>query len=161
MYQLVKFLDTGHARITNTEKPFKADYKASSGDEATLVVNRLNAEYSLPILAAHRYTVETGGVIVGGSKILTDRGSQAQLNSALQALTSGFVTAVDWKANGQWISITLAAIQPIAAAVAQHVQRCFTAERQVAEQIQAGNLTPDQVVAAYDAALAALVTPAA
>lgn len=110
---------------------------------------------TLAALADHRYTVETGGIDIGGQRILTDRESQAQLNGALQALTSGFVGAVDWKAASGWVTVTLEVILPIGSAVAQHVQACFTAERRVAEAFAAGTLQIG-TLDAFDAQLAVI-----
>lgn len=89
-------------------------------------------------LAAHRYEVETGGVTLpDGSRILTDRESQAQLTSAYQSLSMPFVESIEWKAAEGWVTVTEAELRPIAQAVAQHVQGCFKAERIVSEQIAA------------------------
>lgn len=89
-------------------------------------------------LAAHRWQVETGGVALpDGSRILTDRESQAQLTSAFQTLTQPFVGEIEWKAAEGWVTVTEPELRPIAQAVAQHVQACFKAERQVSEQIEA------------------------
>jgi hypothetical protein len=89
-------------------------------------------------LAAHRFKIETGGVeLPDGSRILTDRESQAQLTSAFQTLTQPFVGEIDWKGPDGWVTVTETELRPIAQAVAQHVQGCFKAERQVSEQIAA------------------------
>ncbi|MEN6402942.1 MAG: DUF4376 domain-containing protein, partial [Armatimonadia bacterium] len=81
---------------------------------------------------------ETSGVVVGGAKIRTDRESQATVTGAFVTLSQGLVQSVDWKAeDGVWVQLTLAEITPIAAAVASHVQACFTAERLLAQQINA------------------------
>lgn len=87
-------------------------------------------------LAEHRWRIETGGVTLpDGSRILTDRESQAQLTSAYQSLSMPFVDSIDWKAAEGWVTVSEAELRPIAQAVAQHVQGCFKAERQVSEQI--------------------------
>lgn len=89
-------------------------------------------------LAAHRYKVETGGVVTDqGMKVLTDRESQAQLTSAYQTLKEGVLTQIDWKSANGWVQVTLEDITPIAHLVAAHVQPCFTAERRVDEQMEA------------------------
>lgn len=89
-------------------------------------------------LADHRWRIETGGVTLpNGSRILTDRESQAQLTSAYQSLSMPFVESIEWKAADGWVTVTEAELHPIAQAVAQHVQGCFKAERQVSEQIAA------------------------
>lgn len=92
----------------------------------------------LQALADHRWRIETGGVeLPSGARILTDRESQAQLTSAYQSLSMPFVDSIDWKAADGWVTVTEAELRPIAQAVAQHVQGCFKAERQVSEQIEA------------------------
>ena len=89
-------------------------------------------------LAEHRWRIETSGVTLpDGSRILTDRESQAQLTSAYQSLSMPFVDSIDWKAADGWVTVTEAELRPIAQAVAQHVQGCFKAERQVSDQIAA------------------------
>ena len=82
-------------------------------------------------LAEYRWSVETGGI----NGIRTDRQSQAMLAGAHQALVSGFVQSVDWKGQDGWQSVTLEELAPIAAAVTQHVQRCFSAEKKVYDEI--------------------------
>lgn len=87
-------------------------------------------------LADYRFSVETGGVeMPDGTRVLTDRESQAQLSSAYQSLSQPFVDSIDWKAAGGWVTVTETELRPIAQAVARHVQSCFTAERRVSETI--------------------------
>lgn len=89
-------------------------------------------------LADHRWNVETGGVTLpSGARILTDRESQAQVNSAYTSLRDDFIATADFKGENGWVLITLEEIAPIAKAVARHVQPCFTAERRVGEKIKA------------------------
>ncbi len=89
-------------------------------------------------VAAWRYGVETAGVTLGGATIRTDRESQSQITSAYTSLKNGLLTSVNWKsADGQWVALTLAQIEPIAAAVAQHVQSCFNAEMALTQQVNA------------------------
>lgn len=103
---------------------------------AKLIEQRRNVR--LKELADHRWQIETGGVTLpDGSRILTDRESQAQLTSAYQSLTQPFVDSIDWKAADGWVTVTETELRPIAQAVARHVQGCFKAERQVGEIINA------------------------
>ncbi len=88
-------------------------------------------------LAALRFEKETAGLTVGGSSIKTDRESQAALTGAYTSLKNGLLATIDWKASGGWVSLTLAQVEPLAQAVAAHVQACFTRERQHADAIQA------------------------
>lgn len=99
-------------------------------------------------LAAWRYEKEVGGVVLLGARIKTDRESQATVNSAFTSLSQGFITSIDWKADGGvWIQLGLAQITPIAQAVAMHVQSCFTAEKALAAEIAA--LTTIEAVQAF------------
>lgn len=98
-------------------------------------------------LAAVRFDTETGGVaLADGSRVLTDRESQAQLSSAYQSLIQPFVDSIDWKAATGWVTVTEPELRPIAQAVARHVQGCFTAERRVSEQVETAG-TAEELVA--------------
>lgn len=106
-------------------------------------------EALLSEVAAKRWAVETGGVIVGGSPIATDRESQAQLTSAYTSLKSGLIENTTWKAaDGTFNLVTLAQIEPVAQFVAAHVRACFAAEQIHDEAIQA--LTTQSELDAYD-----------
>tara|TARA_Y100000588_G_scaffold387078_1_gene484056 strand:- start:19158 stop:19814 length:657 start_codon:yes stop_codon:yes gene_type:complete len=129
--------------------------------EESRPVNPYGMDYlqglALDDLAAHRYQVETGGITLpDGSRIHTDRGSQAQLASAYQSLTQPFVASIDWKGPDGWVNVTEVELRPIAEAVAKHVQGCFTAERRVSEQqIDAASTVDDLVAIDLEAAFAA------
>ncbi len=94
-------------------------------------------ESKLKELAADRYREETGGITVGSAIISTDRDSQAMMTGALLSLKSGLVASVNWKGENEWVSLTLAELEPIAQAVSMHVQACFTKEGQLAAQVAA------------------------
>lgn len=91
----------------------------------------------LATLAAGRYNQEVGGITVDGVTIATDRDSQAMMTGALLSLQSGLVASVNWKGENEWVSLTLAELEPIAQAVSMHVQACFTKEGQLAAQVAA------------------------
>ncbi|WP_438402346.1 DUF4376 domain-containing protein [Aeromonas veronii] len=81
-------------------------------------------------VAAKRWQVETGGIIVSGYSIATDRESQAQLSSSYSSLKNGLITDTPWKtADGRFIFVTLVDLEPFAQAVSAHVQACFAAEQ--------------------------------
>ncbi len=89
-------------------------------------------------LADHRWRHETGGVTLPtGQTIGTTREAQAQVSNALAALQGGLVKSVDWKSGGEWVTLKLEQFAPMAAAVANHVQRCFAAEKLVSTLIEA------------------------
>ena len=102
-------------------------------------------------LAAIRYGIETGGTEMDGVRILTGRTDQAMTTQVFVTLRDGLVDEIDWKGADGWHRVTLAELEPVARAVAAHVQRCFSAERAVAEQIAA---LPDDDIPAFDLAAA-------
>ncbi|AHD02956.1 DUF4376 domain-containing protein [Leisingera methylohalidivorans] len=110
-------------------------------------------------LARIRWEAETGGVTLqDGTALPSDEVSARKLTSAVTSLQNSMVSEpVAWKFPGGWQDLTQAQIEAAAAAVAQHVQACFSAERTVHQQIDA--LTDAQVPgfdvqAAFGAALA-------
>ncbi|GKQ96492.1 DUF4376 domain-containing protein [Aeromonas hydrophila] len=95
-------------------------------------------ESLLAELAATRWQVETGGILVAGRLIATDRESQAQLYSSYGSLKNGLIVDTYWKsADGEFTQVTLVELEPIAQAVAGHVRACFTAEKAHNESIDA------------------------
>lgn len=100
-------------------------------------------------LAALRYEKETAGITIAGATIKTDRESQATVASAYTSMKNGLLAQVDWKAANGWVTITLAQLEPIAQAVAAHVQACFSRERELTNTLQAIVDNP-VVVANYD-----------
>lgn len=89
-------------------------------------------------LADWRYQREIAGVMVGGTRIKTDRESQAIVTSAFISMSQGLVSSIDWKAEGGvWVSLGLSQITGIAQAVVSHVQTCFSAEKLLSIEILA------------------------
>lgn len=88
-------------------------------------------------IAAKRYAVETGGLtFADGMCVGTDRQDQATITGAVSATQLGQVS-FDWKgADGTWIALTAKQIMQIGAAVAAHVQACFSAEKQHCEAVE-------------------------
>lgn len=81
-------------------------------------------------IAAKRWTVETGGITVAGALIKTDRESQSQIISVYTSLKSALIADTPWKAaDGYFTPTTLAELEPVAQAVAEHVRACFAAEQ--------------------------------
>lgn len=98
-------------------------------------------------LAAWRYLKETQGITLGGTLVRTDRESQAQLTSAYVSLKNGLGESVRWKdATGTWVPMTLAEIEPVAAAVFSYVQSCFSHEETLSNLVDAAS-TVDEVKA--------------
>lgn len=100
-------------------------------------------------LAEARFAKEVGGIdLPDGTKIHTDRESQAQLSSAYTSLSSGMIASTHWKAKSGWVNVTLTEITPVAAAVAAHVAKCFAIENAVSDEIDA--ITTVQELAQFD-----------
>lgn len=108
-------------------------------------------------LARLRWQHETGGLTLpDGAHVATTRESQSQIASTVQALQAGLVTGpVAWKFRNGWQDVTPEAFVALAQAVSDHVSRCFAAERQVCERMQAlsGSLNDFDVGTAFMDAL--------
>ena len=91
-----------------------------------------------------RWEHETGGINVGGVRVLTGTEDQNRIASAL----IGAPETLDFKGESGWVTLTLAELQGIAAAITAHVQACFTAERAHHEAIDA--LASLEAAGSYD-----------
>lgn len=89
-------------------------------------------------VAAKRWQVETGGIVIAGHPIATDRESVSQLNGSYGSLKNGLIADTPWKAaDGSFTLVTLTELEPIAQGVAAHVRSCFAAEQAHVEAIEA------------------------
>lgn len=98
--------------------------------------------------AARRWAVESGGITVGGVRVGTTIEDQNRITSVIANAGAAGVLAVDFKAASGWVSLTLAELSAVAAAIARHVQRCYSAERMHSEAITALQTLAD--AQAYD-----------
>jgi len=95
-------------------------------------------------LALKRYEHETGGIVIGGARIATDRQSQALITGAYTYSLLNPSVLIDWKnADGTWTKINATTIAGIANAVAAHVQACFSHERALSDLINAAETAQD------------------
>lgn len=127
----------GYVLVTHATKKYRARFRAADEAEASQIVCNLNLPEMLERLAAYRYGIETQGIDVGGMTVKTDRESQSQLNSTYTTLNAGFVSSTRWKGVNGWQTVDLATVEPIAQAVAQHVDKCFRSEEQVEIKLRA------------------------
>lgn len=95
-----------------------------------------------------RWQHETGGISVGGVEVGTTTEDQNRISTVLAAADLGTVERVDFKADSGWVTLSLAQIRGIAAAISSHVQACFSAERAHHEAIEA--LDSLESLQAYD-----------
>lgn len=95
---------------------------------------------------ARRWAVETGGISVGGTPIMTGTADQNRITTVLAAINLG-LESVDFKAGSGWVRMTAEQIRAIASVVSHHTQLCFSAEREHHEAIDA---CPDELLVTYD-----------
>ena len=80
-----------------------------------------------------RWEHETGGIDLGGVRVLTGIEDQNRIATAM----IGAPATLNFKAESGWVTLTLEQLQGIAAAITAHVQACFSAERVHHEAIDA------------------------
>lgn len=98
---------------------------------------------------AQRWANETGGIALpDGTRIGTALEDQNRITSVIANAKLAGVESVDFKAATGWVSLSLAEVQGIAAAIAIHVQGCFSTERAHHEAID--GLTTLAAASAYD-----------
>ncbi len=87
---------------------------------------------------AHRWAVETGGISVANyGRVLTGIEDQNRIATAIQGCTSANIQEVDFKGADGWVSITREMLTQISVLIAEHVQLCFTRERELHEAADA------------------------
>lgn len=108
-------------------------------------------------LADLRWQFETGGLVLEGVQVRTDRETRAALTEAVNSLAAGLMTEpVIWKLAGTWAELNEVQLQAITAAVSAHVKASFAAERAVSQEIDAlEDMAGFDVAAAFTAALTA------
>lgn len=119
----------------------------SASEVSTLVVDLKVALIARATDA--RWRRETGGITLpNGVHVGTSIEDQNRITSVIANAQLAGVSTVDFKATTGWVTLTLAEVQGIAAAIALHVQACFSAERAHHEAIEA--LTSIEALQAYD-----------
>lgn len=101
-------------------------------------------------VSQQRWAVETGGLTLpGGATVGTAIDDQNRITSVIANAQLAGVASVDFKAQGGWVTLSLEQMRGIAAAIALHVQACFSAERAHHEAI---NSATEAELLAYDIA---------
>jgi Domain of unknown function (DUF4376) len=96
----------------------------------------------LDALAAKRYEVETGGIVLpGGLAIRTDRESQAMVGNAIRLLEERAARGeaapnTRFKAANGWVTLGLPQLRDVGLAVGMHVDGCFRREGELTEEIE-------------------------
>lgn len=88
--------------------------------------------------AAIRWERETGGITVAGLFVPTDRTTQDRVDQIVKAYDDGDIAgSIDFKAGEAWVSIGESELRAIKAAGAQHIQACFSREKEICALIDA------------------------
>lgn len=137
---------------------------AMTSEEVTAHLNppepQINSDQLKAAVTAFRWKVETGGITLpSGVAVATAIDDQNRITSVVANAERAGLDEVDFKSAQGWVKITLAELQAIAAAVARHVQACFSAERahhEAIDALQAQHSSAPQVLQAalnaYDVA---------
>ncbi|SCB51856.1 DUF4376 domain-containing protein [Rhizobium lusitanum] len=99
--------------------------------------------------AIKRYAVETGGVVIDGMRVMTDRQSQSLITGAYNYVQANPEVTVKFKTAAGFVELTAAQMTAIANAVGAHVQASFAAEGEVDKQIIAGTITTTTEIDAF------------
>jgi hypothetical protein len=99
----------------------RAEWAAAEAERASISTRKVE-------LAAIRYAKETGGIVVSGTAIATDRDTQAKLIAVRIKAKEDSGYSVNWKTAAGFVSLNAATIIAVADAVAAHVQACFDRE---------------------------------
>ena len=118
----------------------------------------LNPDDLKAAITQKRWEVETGGLTLPtGVRVATGIDDQNRITSVIANARLAGLDSVSFKAASGWVTLTLAELEGVAAALAQHVQQCFSAERahheaiDALEQLHAGNAQAlQQALEAYD-----------
>ena len=106
---------------------------------APLPVEQVRADL-MAAVSAKRGAVETGGLTLpGGATVGTTIDDQNRITSVIANAQLAGVASVDFKAQSGWVTLSLEHMRGIAAAIALHVQACFSAERAHNEAIAAAS----------------------
>lgn len=118
----------------------------------------LTVEAVKAAITQKRWEVETGGIALPtGVRVATGIDDQNRITSVVANAERSGLAEFDFKAESGWVRFTLAELQGIAMAIAQHVQACFSAERLhheaidvLAEQYENDPEGLQSALAAYD-----------
>ena len=106
----------------------------------------------LAALAAHRYTVQTGGIVVAGVPVSTDEVSLAKLSDAWIKSKFDNTITVSWVAGGNVYPLNAAQILTIGDAVFTFQQKCYAAQAALIPNVAQYQDTAS-IIAAFDNAM--------
>lgn len=113
-------------------------------------------EGQIATLKAHRWDVETGGLVVGGVTYHTDTGALESYSSIAAAISLNLrdpAEVVTWNAKSGDVQISLAEALEVYKSVLLFKGACRLAQNEIIPQIDPADPMQIDVVAAFDAAL--------
>lgn len=120
-----KVMDTGVQLIDGEWQQTWEIVDKTQEELETLKTQRLNE------LASLRYQKEIAGITVGESNIRTDLVSQSKIMGSWCTAQINPSALIDFKGENGWVQIDSATIIDIATAVSNHVQACYTREKEL------------------------------
>ncbi|WP_286203133.1 DUF4376 domain-containing protein [Rhizobium lusitanum] len=99
--------------------------------------------------ATKRYTIETGGIVINGMSVMTDRASQSLITGAYNYVDANPDITVQFKTTAGFVELTATQVKAVANAVAAHVQASFAAEGAIDQQIIADTITTTAEIEAF------------
>lgn len=123
-------------------------------DLNSIVTNHPSLKWQLKMYAAdYRWQRETGGILSQGYGIDTSDRSKVLINGAYnKVLKDNTPNAImEFKTSSGWTDLLHSEVELIALDVADHVRKCFHAEKYVDDEIDLGNITSTgQVVTEFE-----------
>lgn len=158
------FLDTqGQLRWFDVGTPavfFKGMKPLTDGEAEALrpPQESMTVEKLKEIVTNYRWEVETGGLTLpGGIQVVTALDDQNRITTVVANARLAGLDSVKFKAASGWVTLSLAEVEAIAAAIAMHVQACFAAEcahHEAIDALASANAHDDEalqtVLDAYD-----------
>ncbi len=97
------------------------------------------------LIAARRFQAETGGAVVEGLTINTERDSQSLLTGAAFAASLDPDYRIKWKTASGFAELTGEQVIALATAVRAHVQACFDREAELLAAVADGSITAEML----------------
>jgi hypothetical protein len=97
------------------------------------------------LIAARRFQAETGGAVVEGLAVNTERDSQSLLTGAAFAASLDPEYRIKWKTGSGFVELTGEQVIALASAVRAHVQACFDREAELLGAVVAGSITVEML----------------
>ena len=97
------------------------------------------------LIAARRFQAETGGAVVEGLTVNTERDSQSLLTGAAFAASLDPEYRIKWKTASGFAELTGEQVIALATAVRAHVQACFNREAELQAAVADGSITAEML----------------